>query len=336
MKPKPATRAPRNSKRSHRFSLVSAEAQQQMYRAIRAMGSANGGGAQGWSELSGTPGSQEQSGGGPGAPAVGVLGWSGAEIAEIAVCLAAGESCPLVLACPAPGARLVSDGARVIGGSGRRLTSATLAAMDALLTRSLNSSPDQEAPTQEAPNKAAGGVTPENNARGRNGLKKPKAHPREDAAIVCAGLLDAGAEAERDYRAAFRFAARHKLPILYVVASRLRPGQGAPLHPSKPTTGLPGTPPLHPSKPTTGLPGTPPLDLRSIYPEFGVPLFTVDANDAIAAYRVATEALYNARHLRGPSVIEALMLPHSSAAANHALELLTAYMQRHGNPPQNS
>ena len=116
MKPKPATRAPRNSKRSHRFSLVSAEAQQQMYRAIRAMGSANGGGAQGWSELSGTPGSLEQSSGGPGAPAVGVLGWSGAEIAEIAVCLAAGESCPLVLACPAPGARLVSDGARVIGG----------------------------------------------------------------------------------------------------------------------------------------------------------------------------------------------------------------------------
>src|SRR6266542_6260484 len=111
MKPKPATRAPRNSKRSHRFSLVSPEAQQQMYRAIRAMGSANGGGAQRWSELSGTPavGSQEQSGGVSSASAVGSQERSGAEIAEIAVCLAAGESCPLVLACPAPGARVVSD-----------------------------------------------------------------------------------------------------------------------------------------------------------------------------------------------------------------------------------
>jgi TPP-dependent pyruvate/acetoin dehydrogenase alpha subunit len=59
-------------------------------------------------------------------------------------------------------------------------------------------------------------------------------------------------------------------------------------------------------------------------------LFTVDANDAIAAYRVATEALHHARHLRGPSVIEALAVTGGASP----LELLTAYMERHGNPPR--
>ena len=241
---------------------------------------------------------------------------TGAEIAEIAACLAAGESCPLVLACPAAGARIVSsqqanfglvaspcaEANRVIGSQGQGLTSATLAAMDALLTRSLNSTANQDRPADSTSNEVASGK----NARGRKMRKQQSAHPREDAAIVCAGLLDAGADAERDYRAAFQFAARHKLPILYVVANRLLPGQSSP------------------------------LDLRSIYPEFGIPLFTVDANDAIAAYRVATEALHNARHLRGPSVIEALVMTPTAAAASTPLELLTAYMERHGNPPQPS
>ena len=234
-----------------------------MYRALCALSSANGSGVR-------EPSTAQMR--------------SGAEIAEIAVCLAAGESCPLVIACPAPGARIVANVSREIRGEGQRLSSATLAAMDALLTRSLNNSPDPQAP------------------RGRKARKTQKARPREEAAIVCAGLLDGGAETERDYCAAFGFAARHKLPILYIVANR--PGQSAP------------------------------LDLRSIYPEFGIPLFTVDANDAIAAYRVATEALHNARHLRGPSVIEALVMPQTSPSASHGLELLTAYMLRHGNPPE--
>lgn len=219
---------------------------------------------------------------------------SGAEIAEIAVCIAAGASCPVVLACSAPGARSVAEISQEIGGSGRSLTSATLAAMDALLTRSLN---------EVAPSSAAAGATGKN-ARGRNARKKPQANSREDVAIVCAGLLEAGTEAERNYRAAFRFASRHRLPILYIVANRAMPGEGA-------------------------------HDLRSIYPEFGIPLFTVEANDAIASYRVATEALHNARHLRGPSVIEALAVPAHGTGAD-PLHLLTAYMERHGNPPQPS
>ena len=83
------------------------------------------------------------------------------------------------------------------------------------------------------------------------------------------------------------------------------------------------------------------LDLRTLYADFGIPVFSVDANDAIAAYRVATEALHNARHQRGPCVIEALTLlgkggcsPHSpeeGGCAPRALELLRGYMERHGN-----
>ena len=317
LNPKPA-RAPQAAKRAGQFSLVSAEAQQEMYRALCAL-NANGS-AKGIPSVSGEPAFS--------APAFGVPGCSGAEIAEIATCLAAGASCPLVLACPAPGARIVSpqqanfrrvrdliaDAGRAIGGQGPRLTSATLAAMDALLTRSLNGSPHEDAPSDAAgmevapgngvPGAPAVGVLGRKKARGRNARKKTAAHPREEAAIVCAGLLAGGTEAERDYRAAFCFAARHRLPILYVIANRLTPS-------------------------TEGTP----LDLRSIYPEFGIPLFTVDANDAIAAYRVATEALHNARHLRGPSVIEALAVAPNAASAS-PLELLTAYMERHGNPLQ--
>ena len=294
LKPK-AARAPRPAKRARHFSLVSAEAQQQMYRALCAL-NANGGA----SSISG-------------APAISVPEHSGAEIAEIATCVAAGTSCPVVFACHAPGARIVSphqanslladpvaDAGHTIGSPEGRLTSATLAAMDALLRRSLSSSPDEDAFGDAAGTQAAPGTK----ARAKNSRKKQGAHPREDAAIVCAGLLDTGAEAERDYRAAFCFAARHKLPLLYVIANRLTPS-----------------------------PERKPLDLRSIYAEFGIPLFTIDANDAIAAYRVATEALHNARHLRGPSVIEALTLAREATAS--PLQLLTTYMERHGNPPQN-
>jgi dehydrogenase E1 component len=278
VKPKPA-KAAKTTKRSRRFSLVSAEAQQQMYRAVCAL--------------------QEQNSAASNA--------SGSEVAEFAACLAAGESCPVVLACSSAGASIVASPARVFHSYGhshehsheRRLSSATLAAMDALLTRSLSSTAEGSTPSDAAHRGAASGKK----SPGRKAPKQQTRHPRVDTAIVCAGLLDAGAEAERDYRAAFRFAALHKLPILYVIANRLTSGHHVP------------------------------QDLRSIYPEFGIPLFTVDATDAVAAYRVATEALHNARHLRGPSVLEALILPPRGTTAD-PLQLLTAYMERHGNPPQ--
>ena len=269
LKPKPA-RAPQTVQSPLRFSLVSEEAQQQMYRALCAL-SSNG---------------------------KTKANASGAEVAEIGVCLAAGESCPLILACAAPGARTVSTAGRVVRATHRRLTSATLAAMDALLSGSFHDGPSHDGPSKH------GSVHEDSGKHARiKNARKADTTPIEDAAIVCAGLLDSGPEPERDYRAAFRFAARHKLPILYVIANRLTPGESVPLNLRS-------------------------LDLRPIYPEFGIPLFTVDANDAIAAYRVATEALHNARHLRGPCVVEALAVTGGASP----LELLTAYMERHGNP----
>jgi hypothetical protein len=234
--PAAARKTPKSTKP---FSLVPSAAQQEMYRALVAL------------KPSLVP--------------------SGAEVAEIALCLAAGEPSPVILACSAQGARTVRKGCRNVSTREHRLTAATLAAIDLLLgDGSLNGETSGET--------------------------------REMAAVVCAGRLKTHLEAQQDYRAAFRFASRHKLPILFLVANSLPPGQ--------------------PPQP----------DLRTLYLEFGIPLFSVDANDAIAAYRVATEALHNARHLRGPCVIEALAV-HPSAGTPSPLHLLAGYMKRHGIRP---
>jgi TPP-dependent pyruvate/acetoin dehydrogenase alpha subunit len=193
---------------------------------------------------------------------------SGAEVAEIAVCLAVGTSDPVILAYPARAARRVRKGgkmggSRMIKANAARVAAATLAAVAALL-----------------------------------------GDAKATASVVCAGTLDAAPEARKDYRNAFRFAARHKLPILFVVANGWTRGRRQQ------------------------------LDLRTLHAEFGIPVFSVDANDAIAAYRVATEALHNARHLRGPCVIEALTVHGEHNTAASALDLLGAYMERHGNRPR--
>ena len=124
------------------------------------------------------------------------------------------------------------------------------------------------------------------------------------AAVVCAGKLEATGKAREDFRSAFGFAARHKLPILFLVANRMTPK------------------------------GRQAVELSKLPAELGIPVFSVDADDAIAAYRVATEALHNARHLRGPCVIEALRLPGKRGESTvNALSLLRGYMERHGTQP---
>jgi TPP-dependent pyruvate/acetoin dehydrogenase alpha subunit len=189
--------------------------------------------------------------------------FSGAEVAEIAVCLAAGEGVPVIRACAAAGARLVRKGGKDIRVTRRRIGAATIASAAALMDDA-----------------------------------------KACAVIVCVGKIGAQPEAQENFRTAFQFAARHKLPILYLVANSIAPG-----------------------RPQT-------LDLRTLYAEFGIPVFSVDANDAIAAYRVATEALHNARHQRGPSVVEALTVQHTDGSMLNPRELLAAYMERHGNQPR--
>jgi hypothetical protein len=231
MSTKKRAKAPKTAAGAKPFSLVSAAAQQKMYKAISAL-----------------------------KPAKAVQA-SGAEIAEVAVCAALGEQDPVILTGPARGARTLRKAGKIAGRSGTTLEAATISAIAAL-------------------------------------LKDSKA-----TVLVCAGKLKAQRNAE-DYRRAFSFAARHKLPILFLVANTLAPGSPQA------------------------------LELSKFHAELGIPVFTVDAIDAIAAYRVATEALHNARHLRGPCVIEALTLPgKNGSSAVSALDLLRDYMERHGNQP---
>lgn len=231
MPTKKPTKAPKTAGGAQRFSLVSAAAQQEMYQAIRRL----------------KP----------------VEAASGAEIAEIAVCVALAASDPVIAAYAARGARTVRKGKKTVGrildNNGTRLVTATISAVAALLA-------DAKA-----------------------------------TALVCGGKLEAEPRAQEDFRSAFRFAAQHKLPILYLVANTLTPGRKQE------------------------------LDLRTLYAEFGIPVFSVDANDAVAAYRVATEALHNARHQRGPCVIEALTVLGKNRNAGSAQELLRSYMEQHGN-----
>ncbi len=229
------SKAPETGGGTKRFSLVPALAQQQMYKTLATLKPA---------QLSSA---------------------SGAEVAEVAMCLTLGEHDPVILAYAASGARAVRKGttmavSKLAESRNGKLAAATVAAVTALLV----------------------------NAKA--------------TALVCVGQLDREPEGREDYRRAFSFAARHKLPILYLVANSLNRGR------------------KHE------------IDLRTLYAELGMPVFSVDANDAIAAYRVATEALHNARHLRGPCVVEALTIPGKTVGTS-ALDLLREYMERHDNWP---
>jgi TPP-dependent pyruvate/acetoin dehydrogenase alpha subunit len=195
---------------------------------------------------------------------------SGAEVTEIAVCLAVDAKDPVILAYEA---RAVRKRGRRMAKRGARLTASASAAVTALLDEAL---------------------------LGNASLGKAGA----TAVVVCVGRLETGTDGRKDYRNAFQFAARYKLPILFVVANTWTRGQRQA------------------------------LDLRTLHAEFGIPVFSVDAGDAIAAYRVATEALHNARHGRGPCIIEALTVDGKGNDPASARELLTVYMERHGNRPR--
>jgi hypothetical protein len=227
--PTMTAKAPEPSANQKPFSLVPAASQRQMYKAVAALK--------------------------PATPEI----TTGAEVAEIALCLAIDDKDPVIVASSARGARSVRKGCKAIstGAKGGKFSAATVTAVAALLADS------------------------------------------EATALVCAGKL----EPQDDYRAAFAFASRHKLPILFLVANTLTP-----------------------KRPQE-------LDLRTLHAEFGIPVFSVDAKDAIASYRVATEALHNARHHRGPCVIEAVTLNGKKGSATSALNLLREYMQRHENWP---
>lgn len=121
------------------------------------------------------------------------------------------------------------------------------------------------------------------------------AHLSADSKV--AALISCGAlTKESGWRNAIRFAAHHRLPILYLVRTQLPVPVG----------------------------GT---DFRTVQAEYGIPVITVDFSDAIAVYRVTTEALHNARFHRGASILEAVEITRARES-HDALQTLEAYMRR--------
>jgi hypothetical protein len=182
---------------------------------------------------------------------------TGAEVAEIAACLALRDSDPVVSASTAQGARLVRGNV-----------------LDVEPVRAAASSGRFELAT----GLAVAAVSPD----------------REHVALACCGFLESG----EDLRRALRVAGDHKLPILYLVANRFE--RGKPHH-----------------------------DFRNLHAEFGVPVLTVDGNDAIAIFRVITEAAHNARFRRGATLIDAMLFSSAKMGVQDPLRSLEAYMRRH-------
>lgn len=116
----------------------------------------------------------------------------------------------------------------------------------------------------------------------------------------CALVSVGGLESDPQWRNAIRVAAKQRLPILYLVDN---------------------------DSTTRGK-----VDLRAIQAEYGVPVMIVDHSDAIAMYRVTTEAAHNARVGRGATVVAATRVTsyRPGVRSREALDALKAYMERHG------
>lgn len=123
-------------------------------------------------------------------------------------------------------------------------------------------------------------------------------HKPDRMAILCTGELTNRSL----WDPVFRFVGRHRLPILFIVTGH-----------------------YHSRRESTP-------DLRTIYAEFGIPVMSCDAYDSIAAYRVATEAAYNARAGRGATVLESSLILTANRDVNSQapLDHLEQYMLRHG------
>lgn len=115
-------------------------------------------------------------------------------------------------------------------------------------------------------------------------------------ALVCCPPLDQAG----DWQSTFRFVGQCKIPILYLIPSSGSNRRG--------------------------------LDLRTLYAEYGIPAIRVDGADAIASYRVTTEAAHNARVGRGATVLESITITGRNPGRDsvNPVEILESYMRRHG------
>jgi TPP-dependent pyruvate/acetoin dehydrogenase alpha subunit len=123
----------------------------------------------------------------------------------------------------------------------------------------------------------------------------------------CGDTSDSG----KRWQEALRFAGRHCLPLLALVNTKIS-----------------GKPASAKRKPFVSL-------LSEGNPcEF--PVIPVDANDVVAIYRVAFESIHKARHGGGPTLIQAISLPHppgikaSSGEHPDAISKMEAYLTGKG------
>ncbi len=110
---------------------------------------------------------------------------------------------------------------------------------------------------------------------------------------IAVAFCDDGAESLDGWRDTLAFAGRHDLPILFVHRSDARRRQE---DDSDLELGEGGG---HKTQ------------------AWGVPAITVDGNDAVAVYRVASESIARARLGRGPTLIECGVYPLHGPAGNH-------------------
>lgn len=115
------------------------------------------------------------------------------------------------------------------------------------------------------------------------------------AVAYCGVVTDLDAAAQTQWRATLRHAASRRLPLLFLC---------------------------------------PTLAAEDFYAQaeaFGLPSITVDGNDAVAIYRVVTEAVVHARRGNGPTLIECVWTPAAGGrAAADSLRIMENYLTQKG------
>lgn len=76
--------------------------------------------------------------------------------------------------------------------------------------------------------------------------------------------------------------------------------------------------------------GSHPERLLAVAREHGIPSITVDANDVVAVYRVAREAIHRARTARGSTIIDCYPLPLPDGRPTDPVSAMEEYLKRFG------
>ena len=130
------------------------------------------------------------------------------------------------------------------------------------------------------------------------------AHRLERKRNVVVALCDENAVQPDSWHEAMKFAGIHKLPVIYVLT---RDSSAFDLEPAKRNPAL--------------------EDVSFVARDCGFPAIIVDANDAVAVWRVAQESIHRARNGAGPTLIEC---ESQLAQSRDPLAQMEHYMRKRG------